>query len=181
MLCFAVCGQSHSGLTAIFTSYCAFLSTLNQLFMQTEHANNIVTDQQATSMTEAGSGTSKAPALLQSWEVPQECVLERLELWQKGHYGPVCKGQLKNRDGASSAVVVKSLRGTAWNINIYGTCKHFCTATRIYVHIKKNKYFVLKIIQFCCCLCLIVLCCRQQWPVRSAGVYRLDPLPRHSV
>lgn len=67
-------------------------------------------------MTEASPGTSKARAFLRSWEIPQECVLERLELWQKGRYGPICKGQLKNRDGSSSAVVVKSLRGTAWNI-----------------------------------------------------------------
>lgn len=38
--------------------------------------------------------------------------MEELEFWQAGHYGPICKGRLKKRDGASSAVVVKSLRGT---------------------------------------------------------------------
>lgn len=64
-------------------------------------------------MTEAGSGTLKAQALLRSWEIPEECVIEGLEFWQKGHYGPICKGQLKNRNGWSSAVVVKSLKGTA--------------------------------------------------------------------
>lgn len=104
MLCFSVCGYS-----ATFTE----LSSLNQSFMQTEQASFNVTDQQAASMTEAGSGTSKAQARLRSWQIPQECVLEQLELWQKGHYGPVCKGRLRNRDGSSSAVVVKSLRGTA--------------------------------------------------------------------
>lgn len=66
-------------------------------------------------MTETGSGTSKAQALLRAWEIPQECVLEQLELWQEGHYGPIHKGHLKTRDGSSSAVVVKSLRGTASN------------------------------------------------------------------
>lgn len=64
-------------------------------------------------MTEAGSGVVKAQALLQSWEIPEECVIEGLEFWQPGHYGPICKGQLKKRNGSSSAVVVKSLRGTA--------------------------------------------------------------------
>lgn len=64
-------------------------------------------------MTEAGSGILKAQALLQSWEIPEECVIEELEFWKTGHYGPICKGQLKNRNGSASAVVVKSLRGTA--------------------------------------------------------------------
>lgn len=68
-------------------------------------------------MTEAASGTLKAQALLRTWEIPEECVMEGLEFWQKGHYGPTCKGQLKNRNGSSSAVVVKSLKGTAGNMN----------------------------------------------------------------
>lgn len=38
--------------------------------------------------------------------------MEELEFWLAGHYGPICKGLLKKRDGASSAVVVKTLRGT---------------------------------------------------------------------
>uniref|UniRef100_A0A3Q3X3K1 Protein kinase domain-containing protein n=1 Tax=Mola mola TaxID=94237 RepID=A0A3Q3X3K1_MOLML len=52
-------------------------------------------------------------AQLYSWEMPKECVVEELEFWQTGHYGPICKGVLKTRDGASSAVVVKSLRAEA--------------------------------------------------------------------
>lgn len=39
-------------------------------------------------------------------------MVEELQFWQTGHYGPICKGLLKKRDGASSAVVVKTLRGT---------------------------------------------------------------------
>lgn len=46
------------------------------------------------------------------WEIPDESVVEELEFWQAGHYGPICKGLLKKRDGAPSAVVVKFLRGT---------------------------------------------------------------------
>lgn len=38
--------------------------------------------------------------------------MEELEFWQAGHYGPICKGLLKKREGASSPVVVKTLRGT---------------------------------------------------------------------
>ncbi|XP_047425590.1 tyrosine-protein kinase STYK1 isoform X2 [Mugil cephalus] len=55
-------------------------------------------------------GTPKVQAALQSWELPEECVLEGLEFWQTGRYGPICKGLLKKSDGASSVVVVKSLR-----------------------------------------------------------------------
>lgn len=80
--------------------------------LQKNYVNTILTDQQAAPVTEAGSGILKAQALLQSWEIPEECVIEGLEFWQTGHYGPICKGQLKNRNGSSSAVVVKSLRGT---------------------------------------------------------------------
>lgn len=46
------------------------------------------------------------------WELSEESVLEGLEFWQAGRYGPICKGLLKKRDGASYSVVVKSLRGT---------------------------------------------------------------------
>lgn len=79
--------------------------------MPEHYSNNISPDQQAASMTEAGSGTSKARTLLQSWEIPKDCVVEGLKFWQQGHYGPICEGHLKNGNG-SSAVVVKSLRGT---------------------------------------------------------------------
>lgn len=64
-------------------------------------------------MTAASVSPRKVQAALYSWEMPKECVVEELEFWQTGHYGPICKGVLKTRDGASSAVVVKSLRGTA--------------------------------------------------------------------
>lgn len=65
------------------------------------------------SVTAASVSTPKVQAALYSWEIPEDCVLEGLEFWQTGRHGPICKGLLRKRDGASSAVVVKSLRGTA--------------------------------------------------------------------
>lgn len=68
---------------------------------------------EAASLTAASVSTPKVQAALDPWEIPKESVVEGLEFWQTGRYGPICKGLLKKRDGASSAVVVKSLRGTA--------------------------------------------------------------------
>ncbi|XP_029363147.1 tyrosine-protein kinase STYK1 [Echeneis naucrates] len=66
--------------------------------------------QQNVTLTAASVSTPKVQQVLNSWEIPQECVLEGLEFWQAGRYGPICKGLLKRGDGSSSAVVVKSLR-----------------------------------------------------------------------
>ncbi|XP_071333351.1 tyrosine-protein kinase STYK1 isoform X1 [Trachinotus anak] len=66
--------------------------------------------QQSVTLTAASVSTPKVQQALYSWEIPQECVLEGLEFWQTGRYGPICKGLLKKRDGPSSAVVVKCLR-----------------------------------------------------------------------
>uniref|UniRef100_A0A665V0K1 Si:ch73-206d17.1 n=1 Tax=Echeneis naucrates TaxID=173247 RepID=A0A665V0K1_ECHNA len=71
-----------------------------------------LTGQQNVTLTAASVSTPKVQQVLNSWEIPQECVLEGLEFWQAGRYGPICKGLLKRGDGSSSAVVVKSLRGT---------------------------------------------------------------------
>lgn len=70
------------------------------------------TGQQGAPLTAASFSTSKVQAALCAWEIPEECVVEGLEFWQTGRYGPICKGLLKKRDATSSAVVVKSLRGT---------------------------------------------------------------------
>ena len=53
---------------------------------------------------------------LHLWEIQGECVLEGLEFWQTGRYGPICNGLLK-REGSSTAVVVKSLRGIDFDID----------------------------------------------------------------
>ncbi len=70
-----------------------------------------LTGQQSESLTVPSFSTPQVQAALSSWEIPEECTLEGLEFWQTGYYGPICEGLLKGRDGASSAVVVKSLRG----------------------------------------------------------------------
>lgn len=72
----------------------------------------LVSGQQIVSLSTASVGPSKVPAALDPWEIPEECVLEGLEFWQTGCYGPICKGLLKKKGGASSVVVVKCLRGT---------------------------------------------------------------------
>ncbi|XP_034552033.1 tyrosine-protein kinase STYK1 [Notolabrus celidotus] len=66
--------------------------------------------QQSVSLSFASTCTPKVQAALLPWEIPEECSLQGLEFWQTGHFGPICKGLLKKRNGASSAVVVKSLR-----------------------------------------------------------------------
>lgn len=68
--------------------------------------------QQGARLAVASASTPKVQSALGAREIPEECVLEGLEFWQAGRYGPICKGQLKKRDGASAAVVVKTLRGT---------------------------------------------------------------------
>ncbi|KAI7794182.1 putative tyrosine-protein kinase STYK1, partial [Triplophysa rosa] len=43
------------------------------------------------------------------WEIPAQCVLEGVEVFQMGRYGPICKGQLK-QENQSTAVVIKTLK-----------------------------------------------------------------------
>ncbi|KAI4896712.1 hypothetical protein NFI96_032883, partial [Prochilodus magdalenae] len=45
-----------------------------------------------------------------SWEMPATCILEEVEFLKNGHYGAICKGQLK-REGVATAVLVKTLKG----------------------------------------------------------------------
>lgn len=73
----------------------------------------VFSGRQVAALTAACADTPKIQAALYPWEIPEECVLEGLEFWQPGRYGPICKGLLSKSDGASSAVVVKSLRGAA--------------------------------------------------------------------
>lgn len=58
------------------------------------------------------SGTPRpAQDSLGPWEIPAQCVLEGVEVFQMGRYGPTCKGQLK-QENTSTAVVIKTLKGT---------------------------------------------------------------------
>lgn len=68
------------------------------------------TSQQIMDFSENSVSSPKVQSVLGQWEMPKECGLEGVEFWQKGHYGPVCKGLLKKKDGSCHPVVIKSLR-----------------------------------------------------------------------
>ncbi|XP_036960573.1 tyrosine-protein kinase STYK1 isoform X1 [Acanthopagrus latus] len=86
------------------------------------------------------------------WELPEESVLEGLEFWQTGRYGPICKGLLKKRDGASYSVVVKSLRdGTNqpevkefvdWVVFHATVCKHENVVRMLYCQTKRLPMYL---------------------------------------
>lgn len=120
----------------------------NKRRMQTSSTYFTNGQQQSVSMNASSVSTPKVQAALCSWEIPEECVLEGLEFWQTGRHGPICKGLLKKRDGASSAVVVKSLRDginqpeakefVEWVLFHATVCKHenvvrmlYCQTTRL--------------------------------------------------
>uniref|UniRef100_A0AAV2LZC0 Protein kinase domain-containing protein n=1 Tax=Knipowitschia caucasica TaxID=637954 RepID=A0AAV2LZC0_KNICA len=65
---------------------------------------------QSMDVGDGSGGPSKVHVTLSPWEMPAECVLEGLDFWQKGHYGPICKGTLRRKEGSTQSVVVKSLR-----------------------------------------------------------------------
>ncbi|KAM9752783.1 tyrosine-protein kinase STYK1 isoform 2-T2 [Menidia menidia] len=69
--------------------------------------------QQRSSEGSPSVSSQRDQAALSPWEIPEDCTIEGLEFLQPGHYGSICKGVLRRRDGASSSVVVKSLRDGA--------------------------------------------------------------------
>ncbi|XP_040916575.1 tyrosine-protein kinase STYK1 isoform X2 [Toxotes jaculatrix] len=87
--------------------FCSLHKNKQRQQSSSSHSTN---GQQSATLSAASVSTAKVQQALYPWEIPEECVLEGLEFWQAGHYGPICKGLLKKRDGPSSAVVVKSLR-----------------------------------------------------------------------
>lgn len=111
--------------------FCSLLRNKQRAPRTEAHFTN---SQQSVYLTTACGSTPTVQAALYPWEIPQECVLERLEFWQTGRYGPICKGLLRRRDGASSAVVVKSLRDgpdqpeakefVEWLVFHASVCKH---------------------------------------------------------
>ncbi|XP_037627327.1 tyrosine-protein kinase STYK1 isoform X1 [Sebastes umbrosus] len=102
--------------------------------------------QQSVSLAAASVSAPKVQAALYPWEMPEECVLEGLEFWQTGRHGPICKGLLKKRDGAPSAVVVKSLRDgpnqpeakefVEWVLFHATVCKHENVVRMLYCQTK---------------------------------------------
>ncbi|KAK5864263.1 hypothetical protein PBY51_001218 [Eleginops maclovinus] len=76
------------------------------------HFTNVcVSGQQGVSLPAASPPPLKVQPSLRSWEIPEDSVLEGLQVWHQGRHGPVCKGLLRRRDGGPpTAVVVKTLR-----------------------------------------------------------------------
>ncbi|XP_023271436.1 tyrosine-protein kinase STYK1-like isoform X1 [Seriola lalandi dorsalis] len=102
--------------------------------------------QQSVTLTAASVSTPKVQQALYPWEIHQECVLEGLEFWQTGRYGPICKGLLKKKDCPSSAVVVKCLRDgpnqpeakefVEWLLFHATVCKHQNVVQMLYCQTK---------------------------------------------
>ncbi|KAM6925525.1 tyrosine-protein kinase STYK1 [Xenentodon cancila] len=92
------------------------------------------------------------PALL-SWELPEEDSLDGLEFWKTGHYGPICKGLLRNRDGASTVVVVKSLRDNPgqsetaefveWLLFHAKVCKHKNVVQMLHCQTRRSPIYLI--------------------------------------
>ncbi|XP_020501652.2 tyrosine-protein kinase STYK1 isoform X1 [Labrus bergylta] len=106
---------------------------------------NFTNGQQSVSLTASSVSTPKVQAALSPWEIPEECVLEGLEFWQTGRLGPICKGLLKRSDGASCAVVVKSLQDESnqpegkeleWVLFHATVCKHENVVQLLYCQTK---------------------------------------------
>ncbi|XP_051282253.1 tyrosine-protein kinase STYK1 isoform X2 [Dicentrarchus labrax] len=159
-----MCYEESSGLFAVIIIPCLLaLSTLLvvALIFYSLHKNkrraqstsaHFTNGQQSVSFTATSVSTSTVQAALYSWEIPEECVLEGLEFWQRGHHGPICKGLLKKRDGALSAVVVKSLRdGTnepeakefvEWVRFHAKVCKHENVVQMLYCQTKRPPMYL---------------------------------------
>ncbi|XP_035512885.1 tyrosine-protein kinase STYK1 [Morone saxatilis] len=159
-----MCYEESSGLFAVIIIPCLLaLSTLlvvafifyslhkNKRRAQSTSAH-FTNGQQSVSFSATSVSTSKVQAALYSWEIPEECVLEGLEFWQRGRHGPICKGLLKKRGGALSAVVVKSLRdGTnepeakefvEWVRFHAKVCKHENVVQMLYCQIKRLPMYL---------------------------------------
>uniref|UniRef100_A0A3B5AU86 Tyrosine-protein kinase STYK1-like n=1 Tax=Stegastes partitus TaxID=144197 RepID=A0A3B5AU86_9TELE len=110
-------------------------------------------NQRSVSLTADSVSAQKVQAALYPWEVPEECVLEGLQFWQTGRYGPICKGLLKKRDGASSAVVVKTLRDgpnqpeakefVQWVLFHATVCKHENVVQMLYCQTKRPPMYLI--------------------------------------
>ncbi|XP_023152084.1 tyrosine-protein kinase STYK1 [Amphiprion ocellaris] len=129
--------------------FCSLYTNKQRRQRTTGHLTN---GQQSVSLTADSVSTSNVQAALCPWEIPEECVLESLEFWQTGRYGPICKGLLKNRDGASSAVVVKSLRDgpnqpeakefVQWVFFHATVCKHENVVQMLYCQTKRPPMYL---------------------------------------
>ncbi|CAI5648421.1 unnamed protein product [Oreochromis niloticus] len=140
--------------------------------------------QQIVSLSTASVGPPKVPAALDPWEIPEECVLEGLEFWQTGCYGPICKGLLRKKGGASSVVVVKCLRDASgkpeakefveWLLFCASVCKHenvvqmlHCQTKRLPMYLVLDAYNPGNLLHFL-------------WTLRNNNSSTADPLQNFS-
>ncbi|KAJ8372066.1 hypothetical protein AAFF_G00294800 [Aldrovandia affinis] len=70
-------------------------------------------------------------------QVPEDCVLEELEVLHTGRYGPVCKARL-TRGGATSTVVVKALRESSSQPEV----KEFVAWARFHADVSQHENLV---------------------------------------
>lgn len=141
---------------------------------------HLTNGQQSVSPATAAVSAPKVQAALYPWEIPEECALEGLEFWQTGRHGPICKGLLKRRDGASSAVVVKSLRDgpnqpeakefVEWVLFHTTVCKHenvvrmlYCQTKRLPMYLVLDAYSPGNLLHFL-------------WTLRNKNSNTVDPL-----
>ncbi|AWP10157.1 putative tyrosine-protein kinase STYK1-like [Scophthalmus maximus] len=145
------------------------------------HATN---GQPSVPLSAAPLSTPRGRQDLCPWEIPEECVLEGLEFWQTGRYGPICKGLLRKRDGSSSAVVVKSLRDgpdrpeagefVEWLLFHATVCRHenvvrmwHCQTRRLPMYLVLDAYSPGNLLHFL-------------WTLRTGDPNTADPLQNFS-
>ncbi|KAM3617111.1 uncharacterized protein V6R79_002357 [Siganus canaliculatus] len=159
-----ICYEESSGQLAVIvipsllalSTVLALVLIFYSLYKNKQRLQSIATQrtngQLSVSMTAASVSTPKMQAALCPWEIPDQCVLEGLEFWQTGRYGPICKGLLKRGDSSCSAVVVKSLRdGTNqpeakefvdWALFHATVCKHQNVVRMLYCQTKRLPMFL---------------------------------------
>ncbi|XP_056588814.1 tyrosine-protein kinase STYK1 isoform X2 [Triplophysa dalaica] len=91
--------------TLIVVSQIIWSFVSKRLSSQTSSDPTIENGEPVTLNTESGPVHDS----LGPWEIPAHCVLEGVEVFQTGRYGPICKGQLK-QENQSTAVVIKTLK-----------------------------------------------------------------------
>ncbi|XP_034445790.1 tyrosine-protein kinase STYK1 isoform X1 [Hippoglossus hippoglossus] len=135
---------------------------------------------QSVTLSAASVYAPKVRQGLCPWEIPEDCVLEGLEFWQTGRYGPVCKAQLKRRDGPSSAVVVKSLRDgpnhpeakefVKWLLFHATVCKHDNVVRMLFCQTRRPPMYL--ILDACSPGNLLLFL----WTLRNNNSQMADPL-----
>ncbi|KAM9342410.1 LOW QUALITY PROTEIN: tyrosine-protein kinase STYK1 [Pholidichthys leucotaenia] len=138
--------------------------------------------QQSTSLAIVSFSATKVQAALCSWEISEECVTGELEFWQRGRYG-LCKGLLRQRDGAFSAVVIKCLRDVPhwpeaeeleWLVFLATACKHengvqmLCCIKRLPMCLVLEAYTPGNLLHFL-------------WTLRNNNSNTADPFSKRSV